>query len=72
VTRVRKRCIGLVLLALLTLGVQACVANNLQHVGYVGANKVWYHWARSDGTHSLIVCDVHPDGSETNCQETEI
>ena len=63
---------ALALLVLLALGVQACVSNNLQHVGYVGAKKVWYHWAHGDGSHSLIVCDVQPNGSETHCKETQI
>lgn len=69
---IRTRGILAALCLLCVVGTQACVANNLQHVGYVGAHKVWYHWARSNGTHSLVVCDVQPNGSEINCKETQI
>lgn len=49
----------------------ACGAQ-LRHAGYT-KSKVWYHWQHNgDGHHSLVVCDVQPNGSETNCQESEI
>jgi hypothetical protein len=62
----------ILILALLGVAAQACVAHNLQHVGYTASDKVWYHWAHSDGSHSVIVCDVQSNGSETNCKETDI
>lgn len=60
------------LLGLMTLG-SACVPLQLRSAGYAATNKVWYHWANDKGTeHKLIVCDVAPDGSESNCKESEI
>jgi hypothetical protein len=44
----------------------------LVHVGYAAPNKVWYHWVTQGGEHMVIVCDVLPDGGETNCRETPI
>lgn len=64
--------VALGLLGLVTLG-SACVPMQLRAVGYAATNKVWYHWANGKGTeHKLIVCDVAPDGSESNCKESEI
>jgi hypothetical protein len=63
---------GLGLVSFALLG-SACVPLQLRSVGYAAPNKVWYHWANSNGTeHKLIVCDVAPDGSESNCKESEI
>jgi hypothetical protein len=45
---------------------------SLAHVGYAAPNKVWYHWVVSPQKQTLVVCDVQPDGSETNCHESEI
>ena len=61
--------------ALVGFGVlgSACAPMQLRSAGYAATNKVWYHWANSNGTeHKLIVCDVAPDGSESNCKESEI
>ena len=61
--------------ALVGLGVlgSGCAPMQLQQTGYAAPNKVWYHWANGNGTeHKLIVCDVAPDGSESNCKESEI
>ena len=50
----------------------ACEAPMLLHTGYAAPNKVWYHWQHDTRKHTLIVCDVEPDGSETNCRESDI
>jgi hypothetical protein len=66
---------SLAALALLSVGVlgSACVPLQLRQVGYAATNKVWYHWADQQGReHKLVVCDVQPDGSESNCKESEI
>ncbi len=58
---------GAPLLALLSAG----CGPSLIHVGYAAPDKVWYHFA--DGNdHVLVVCDVRPDGSETNCRESKM
>jgi len=44
----------------------------LQHAGYAAPNKVWYHWVKNQRQHLLVICDVQPDGSETNCKESDI
>lgn len=54
------------------LSTTACAPPSLRHVGYTPSNKVWYHWVHSVDEHTIIVCDVQPDGSETNCVESEI
>ncbi len=58
---------GAVLLALLSAG----CGPSLIHLGYAAPDKVWYHWANGND-HVLVVCDVRPDGSETNCRESEM
>ena len=45
---------------------------SLMHVGYTQSNKVWYHWVHSANEHTIVVCDVQPDGSETKCVESEM
>ncbi len=60
------------LLAFSVLG-SACAPLQLRAVGYAATNKVWYHWAdQKNIDHKLVVCDVAPDGSESNCKESEI
>ncbi len=59
---------GLLLAAALSSG----CGPNLRHVGYTGSNKVWYHWDHGAAKHTIVVCDVQPDGSEANCRESEI
>ena len=67
-----KTLAALGLLAFTVLG-SACVPLQLRAAGYAATNKVWYHWSDDKGTvHKLIVCDVAPDGSESNCKESEI
>ena len=67
-----KKLAALGLLAITLLG-SACVPLQLRAAGYAATNKVWYHWANDKGTeHKLVVCDVAPDGSESNCKESEI
>jgi len=67
-----KTLAALGLLAFTVLG-SACVPYQLRAAGYAATNKVWYHWSNDKGTeHKLIVCDVAPDGSESNCKESEI
>jgi hypothetical protein len=66
---------SLAALLLVSFGVlgSACVPLQLRQAGYAAPNKVWYHWANGNGSeHKLIVCDVAPDGSESNCKESEI
>lgn len=60
------------LLLAVALGSTACGAPSLRHVGYVGDDKVFYHWAISQDEHTIVVCDIQPDGSETNCRESGI
>jgi hypothetical protein len=68
-----KRSVTLMLLAGLGLLGSACAPLQLRHAGYAAPNKVWYHWANNNNTeHKLVVCDVAPDGSESNCKESEI
>lgn len=70
-----KRQRSLVALVLVGFGLlgSACVPLQLRQAGYAAPNKVWYHWANGNGTeHKLVVCDVAPDGSESNCKESEI
>lgn len=68
-----KRSLGALLLVGFGLLGSACVPLQLRQVGYAATNKVWYHWANDKGTeHKLVVCDVAPDGSESNCKESEI
>jgi hypothetical protein len=50
----------------------ACETSMLVHVGYAAPNKVWYHWQHGTQRQSIVVCDVQPDGSETNCHESDI
>ncbi|MBL9024255.1 MAG: hypothetical protein JNL21_18825 [Myxococcales bacterium] len=57
--------------ALLALLAAGC-GPNLLHVGYTPSNKVWYHWVHSADEHTIVVCDIQPDGSETNCVESEM
>ena len=62
-------------LALVGLGLLGggCAPMQLQQTGYAATNKVWYHWANQNKTeHKLIVCDVAPDGSESNCKESDM
>lgn len=66
-TRRRAWICGAVLLASLSAG----CGPMLVHVGYAAPDKVWYHWADGDD-HVLIVCDVQPDGSESNCRESAL
>ena len=67
-----KTLAALGLLAFTVLG-SACVPLQLRAAGYAATNKVWYHWSNGNGSeHKLIVCDVAPDGSESNCKESEI
>jgi hypothetical protein len=66
--RLRLWCASLAVAATST----ACEAPMLVHTGYAAPNKVWYHWQHSMHKHTLIVCDVAPDGSETNCRESDI
>jgi hypothetical protein len=70
VPRSRTACF-LALLAMVGLS-YGCAGPHLVHVGYAAPNKVWYHWQTPNGGHLIIVCDVEPDGGETNCRETEI
>ena len=68
-----KRSLAALLLIGFGLVGSACVPLQLRSAGYAATNKVWYHWADSKGTeHKLVVCDVAPDGSESNCKESEI
>jgi hypothetical protein len=67
-----KKMAALALLSFAVVG-SACVPLQLRSVGYAAPSKVWYHWANEKGTeHKLVVCDVAPDGSESNCKESEI
>ena len=49
-----------------------CAGYSLRHVGYTKSNKVWYHWVSDSGDHTMIVCNVNPDGSESSCRESGI
>jgi len=62
----------LIVLLALVAGSSGCGGPYLLHFGYTSKNKVWYHWQVSADEHRLIVCDVQPNGSETNCRESEI
>ena len=66
-----NRLMGLALVVVCGLAASGCAPPSLRHVGYTG-NKVWYHWVVSAEEHTIIVCDIQPDGSETNCQESNI
>jgi hypothetical protein len=67
-----KKLLAFALLGFAALG-SACAPMQLRSAGYAATNKVWYHWANGNGTeHKLVVCDVAPDGSESNCKESEI
>jgi hypothetical protein len=69
----RKRSLAALLLGSFCLVGSACAPMQLRQAGYAATNKVWYHWADAKGTvHKLVVCDVAPDGSESNCKESEI
>lgn len=69
----QKRSLAAALLVGFGLVGSACVPLQLRQAGYAATNKVWYHWANGNGTeHKLVVCDVAPDGSESNCKESEI
>ncbi len=69
----QKRSLAALLLVGFGLLGSACVPLQLRQAGYAAPNKVWYHWANNNGTeHKLVVCDVAPDGSESNCKESEI
>jgi len=69
----KKRSLAALLLVGFGLVGSACVPLQLRSAGYAATNKVWYHWANDKGTeHKLVVCDVAPDGSESNCKESEI
>lgn len=48
-----------------------CGGPSLWHAGYAAPNKVWYHWVQGS-RHTMVVCDVAPDGAESNCKESEI
>jgi hypothetical protein len=62
---------GIVAAAVAALATTGCVPD-LVHVGYTPSGKVWYHWRQSSDGHTIIVCDVQADGSETNCVESEM
>ena len=66
-----NRAISIFVLLVVALGVSGCSAPKLLHFGYTSTNKVWYHSQLSGDDHRLIVCDVQPNGSETNCRESE-
>jgi len=54
------------------IAASGCGGANLQHMGFTNTNKVWYHWDKGHNDHVIVVCDVMPDGSEANCNETHI
>jgi hypothetical protein len=54
------------------LSSSGCAPHMLQHVGYTSNNKVWYHWVHGQTSHTMVVCDVLPNGSEINCRESSI
>lgn len=57
-------------LTLVTLS--GCAGYSLRHVGYTPSNKIWYHWVSPSGEHSIVVCNINPDGSESGCKESKI
>jgi hypothetical protein len=68
-TRTKKAALLSLAVGLLSTGCQM----NLRHIGYAAPNKVWYHWSDGNGQkHTIVVCDVQADGSESNCKESEI
>jgi hypothetical protein len=67
IRRVGWSVIAAMVLAALATG---CEKPFLLHVGYAAPSKVWYHWLNPGGSHTIVVCDVLPDGSETNCRQT--
>jgi hypothetical protein len=52
--------------------VTGCGSPVLAHIGYTDTNKVVYHWVHPDGRHTIIVCNVLPNGSEKDCVESEV
>jgi hypothetical protein len=58
--------------AITAVSTTGCAPPSLMHVGYTPSNKVWYHWVDGPDKHTIVVCDVQPDGSETHCVESEI
>jgi len=67
--KLNVKCLA-VLVAASALLATACGGSSLHHVGYTSQNKVWYHWVHSADEHTIIVCDLQPDGSEINCRES--
>jgi hypothetical protein len=60
------------LAALAALSFAGCARPMLRTVGYAAPNKVWYLFQDPDGAQRMIVCDVEPDGGESNCAESRL
>jgi len=61
------------LLALALLATCAGCGAQMRSAGYTSqADKVWYQWWHGGSHNTIVVCDVAPNGAESNCKESEI